>query len=55
MQMCIPIFDLYDDGLDVAEISEKLITTNQEIINDIYDSNNFWFALAKAQWQCKQL
>ncbi|ATL45349.1 hypothetical protein OZ664_00365 [Elizabethkingia sp. HX WHF] len=48
-------FDLYDDGLDVAEISEKLITTNQEIINDIYDSNNFWFALAKAQWQCKQL
>ncbi|MCL1663309.1 hypothetical protein M2T78_03530 [Elizabethkingia ursingii] len=48
-------FDLYDNGLDVAEISEKLITTNQEIINDIDESNNFWFALAKAQWQCKQL
>lgn len=48
-------FDLYDDGLDVAEISKKLIADNQEIINDTDDCNNFWFALAKAQWECKQL
>lgn len=48
-------FDLYNYGLDVAEISKKLITDNQETINDTDDCNNFWFALAKAQWECKQL
>lgn len=48
-------FDLYNDGLDVAEISKKLIAGNQETINDTDDCNNFWFALAKAQWECKQL
>lgn len=47
--------DLYNDGLDVEEISKKLITDNQETINDTDDCNNFWFALAKAQWECKQL
>lgn len=48
-------FDLYNEGLDVAEISKKLIADNQETINDTDDCNNFWFALAKAQWECKQL
>lgn len=48
-------FDLYNDGIDVAEISKKLIADNQETINDKDDCNNFWFALAKAQWECKQL
>ena len=48
-------FDLYNSGLDVAEISKKLIADNQETINDKDDCNNFWFALAKAQWECKQL
>ncbi len=48
-------FDLYNSGLDVAEISEKLIADNQETINDLDDCTNFWFALAKAQWECKQL
>jgi hypothetical protein len=48
-------FDLYNDGLDVTEISKKLISNNQETINDTEDSNNFWFALAKAKWECKQL
>lgn len=48
-------FNLYNDGHDVAEISKKLIADNQEIINDKDDCNNFWFALAKAQWECKQL
>lgn len=48
-------FDLYNEGLDVAEISKKLIADNQETINDKDDCNNFWFALAKAQWECKQL
>ena len=48
-------FDLYNEGLDVTEISKMLITDNTETINDTDDCNNFWFALAKAQWECKQL
>lgn len=34
---------------------KKLISDNKEEINDPDDANNFWFALAKAQWECKQL
>lgn len=48
-------FDLYNDGLDVVEISAMLVAANQDIISDRYASNNFWFALAKAQWESKQL
>lgn len=48
-------FDLYNDGLEVTDISKKLIDENQDTINDTDDCNNFWFALAKAQWECKQL
>lgn len=48
-------FDLYNEGLSVAEISNKLISDNQDVINDPDDANNFWFALAKAQWECKEL
>jgi len=48
-------FDLYNDGLDVKQISKILIDRNKQTIEDSEDSNNFWFALAKAQWECKQL
>lgn len=48
-------FDLYNDGLEVSDITKKLIANNQEIINNNDDCNNFWFVLAKAQWECKQL
>ena len=48
-------FDLYNDGQTVKDISNKLIADNQETIDELDDSNNFWFALAKAQWECKQL
>ncbi len=48
-------FDLYNNGQEVAEISKKLIKENQDIINDTEDCNNFWFAVAKAKWECKQL
>ncbi len=48
-------FELYDEGLSVSEITEKLIASNQETINEPDSSNDFWFALAKAQWECKQL
>ncbi|WP_448700068.1 hypothetical protein ACFGVR_23150 [Mucilaginibacter sp. AW1-3] len=48
-------FDLYNSGLEVAEISNKLVAKNQDTINNPEDCNNFWLALAKAQWECKQL
>lgn len=48
-------FDLYNEGLNVKDISEKLIFKNQGIINCDEDKNNFWFAIAKAQWECKEL
>lgn len=48
-------FELYNQGVEISEISEKLISDNQDLINDKEESNNFWFALAKAQWECKEL
>lgn len=48
-------FDKYNNGQEVKEISDWLVSCYQSTINDIDDCNNFWFALAKAQWECKQL
>jgi hypothetical protein len=48
-------FDLLNKGYEVKEISEKLISENQETIEDPDDSNNFWLALAKCQWETGQL
>ena len=48
-------FDLYNEKKSIKEISEKLIRDNQEIINIPEDANNFWFALALCQWECKEL
>ena len=48
-------FDSYNGGAEPPDISAKLIASNQETINDPDDANNFWFALALAQWECKRL
>lgn len=48
-------FELYDEGEDPAEISEKLILENQDLVNNPDDSSNFWFALALALWETKSL
>ena len=48
-------FDLYNEEHDVKVITANLISDNQELINEPEDCNNFWFALAKAQWECKEL
>lgn len=48
-------FELYNEGKEVSEITEKLIADNKETIADKDDSHNFWFALAKCQWDCKAL
>lgn len=47
--------DLYDDGLEPSEISSRIINQNSDLIEDFEDKNNFWFAMAMAQWQCKSL
>jgi len=47
--------ELYNDGLPVSKITEELIRDNQETITDTDDSNNFWFAIAKCQWECRSL
>ncbi len=48
-------FDLYNSGMEVKDISAKLISKNQDTIEDPDDCNNFWFALIKSQWECKQI
>lgn len=47
--------DLYNEGYDAPEITERLIDENQETINLPEDATNFWFALANGQWECKSL
>ena len=50
-------FSQYNKGKDLTEISNYLITSNQDIIaeKDSSDCHNFWFALAMAQWETKSL
>ena len=49
-------FELYNEGLGVDEITSKLINQNKDLIEaDSEDRNNFWFAIALAQWECKAL
>ena len=47
--------DLYNEGHSAPEITIKLIAENQETINIPEDANNFWFAIANGQWECKAL
>lgn len=51
----VEFFDLYNAGEEVEAISRKIIESNSETIEDEDECNNFWFALAKAQWDCKKL
>ena len=47
--------EMYNDGMGVREISEKIIAENQDVIKDGEECHSFWFALARAQWECKEL
>jgi hypothetical protein len=47
--------DLYNEGLNVREITKRLLNENEETINIVEDSPNFWFAIANGQWECKEL
>ncbi|MBS1759124.1 MAG: hypothetical protein JST23_03290 [Bacteroidetes bacterium] len=48
-------FELYNAGQNPVDISAKLIADNTELIDNPDDCNNFWFALALAQWETKSL
>ena len=45
----------YNEGQDVKEITNQLLSANKDLLSNQSDSNNFWFAVAKAQWECKSL
>lgn len=48
-------FELYNDGLEPTEITDRLINSNKDLIESEEDANNFWFAIALCQWECKSL
>ncbi|WP_299438314.1 hypothetical protein [uncultured Aquimarina sp.] len=48
-------FELYNDGMEVIDITKKLIAENEELIDSYEDQNNFWITIAKCQWECKAL
>ncbi len=49
--------NLYNKGGNISDISKHLIETNSDNINDKSspDPTSFWFALANAQWERKEL
>src|SRR6186713_1973971 len=48
-------FEMYNNGLEVPEITKNILSDNIELQSDYEDKNSFWFALAKAQWECGTL
>jgi hypothetical protein len=48
-------FEMYNNGLQVPEITKNILSANIELQSDYEDKNSFWFALAKAQWECGNL
>ena len=48
-------FELYNQGMEVSALTEKLIKENKELIDSHEDQNNFWITIAKSQWECKAL
>ena len=48
-------FKYYNEGDFPDEILKKLMIEYQEVLDNEDDFTNFWFAVAKAQWECKAL
>jgi hypothetical protein len=48
-------FELYNIGLEVPAITKHILADNKELQANYEDKNSFWFALAKAQWECGAL
>lgn len=45
----------YNAGHDIRDITDDIILNFSELQSDHEDKNSFWFALAKAQWDCGSL
>jgi len=48
-------FDLYNEGANPVDVSEKIKIDFQDYFNDSDDKNNSFFGLALAQWETKCL
>lgn len=48
-------FELYNEGNSVDEATTSVIAKNGEMLSMPECANNVWFAIAKAQWECKEL
>ena len=47
--------ELYNEGQGVKEVTSRLLLSHQDLVEDPEDSHNFWFAIAKSQWEYKSL
>lgn len=45
----------YNAGHAIHDITNDILSTNIDLQSDYEDKNSFWFALAKAQWECGSL
>ena len=48
-------FENYNNGENPNEITKNLVAKNKYLIENPDDKNNFWFAIALAQWETKSL
>lgn len=48
-------YDLYDKGYEPQDITLKLMINYAEILEIEEEKNDFWFAIALAQWETKSL
>ena len=43
--------DLLKRGIDSTEATKKIVSQNQDIIDDIDEAPTFWLVLADIQWE----
>ncbi|MBI3139020.1 MAG: hypothetical protein HYZ15_10575 [Sphingobacteriales bacterium] len=55
MEVYETYFHYYNHNLSIADIKERLKSDFAETISNMQTANDYWFALAKALWECKEL
>ena len=55
MEVYETYFHYYNHNLSIADIKERLKSDFAETIANEQTANDYWFALAKALWECKEL
>jgi|LakMenE18May11ns_1017448.scaffolds.fasta_scaffold9739750_1 hypothetical protein len=55
MEVYETFFHYYNHNSSIADIKKQLEIDFAETINSEQTSNDYWFALAKALWECKEL